>query len=110
MTFTQGQRTKTKGPLEGRVALVTGGAAGIGAAISRHMADEGAAVAAGYWRNPDRAEDFRAKMAGDFPDRPFTVHQGNIGSADDCRRVVGEVIGQHGRLDILVNNAGITID
>ena len=39
-----------------------------------------------------------------------TVHRGNVASADDCRRVIAEVIEQHGRLDILVNNAGITID
>src|SRR6516164_10260394 len=110
MTFTQERRTKTKGTLDGRIALVTGGAAGIGAAISHHLADQGAAVAAGYWRNPDRAEDFRAKMAGDYPKLGFTIHQGNIGVAEDCRRVVEETIGQHGRLDILVNNAGITID
>ena len=38
------------------------------------------------------------------------MHEGNIGLADDCRRVLHEVIDQHGRLDILVNNAGITID
>src|SRR5258708_25413259 len=38
------------------------------------------------------------------------LHEGNIGLADDCRRVVREVIDQHGRLDILANNAGITID
>ena len=38
------------------------------------------------------------------------MHEGNIGEAEDCRRVVREVIEQHGRLDILVNNAGITID
>jgi NAD(P)-dependent dehydrogenase (short-subunit alcohol dehydrogenase family) len=38
------------------------------------------------------------------------VHQGNIGSAEDCRRTVAEVIEEHGRLDILVNNAGITSD
>jgi NAD(P)-dependent dehydrogenase (short-subunit alcohol dehydrogenase family) len=38
------------------------------------------------------------------------VHQGNVGTAEDCRRVVKEVIEQHGKLDILVNNAGITID
>ena len=38
------------------------------------------------------------------------MHEGNIGDADDCRRVISEVIEQHGRLDILVNNAGITID
>ena len=38
------------------------------------------------------------------------MHRGDIGSADDCRRCVAEVIDQHGRLDILVNNAGITVD
>jgi acetoacetyl-CoA reductase/3-oxoacyl-[acyl-carrier protein] reductase len=41
--------------------------------------------------------------------RPSLYH-GNVASAEDCRRTVGEVIDQHGRLDILVNNAGITVD
>jgi NAD(P)-dependent dehydrogenase (short-subunit alcohol dehydrogenase family) len=49
-------------------------------------------------------------MAADYRDRRITVHEGNIGSAEDCRRVLHEVIDQHGRVDILVNNAGITID
>jgi NAD(P)-dependent dehydrogenase (short-subunit alcohol dehydrogenase family) len=35
----------------------------------------------------------------------ITVHEGNIGQSDDCRRVVHEVIDRHGRVDILVNNA-----
>ena len=39
-----------------------------------------------------------------------SIHQGNIGVGDDCRRVVSEVIAEHGSLDILINNAGITID
>ena len=38
------------------------------------------------------------------------MHQGNIGSAEDCERVIQEVLDRHGRLDILVNNAGITLD
>jgi acetoacetyl-CoA reductase/3-oxoacyl-[acyl-carrier protein] reductase len=38
------------------------------------------------------------------------VHEGNIGNADDCRRVLQEATDQHGRVDILVNNAGIAID
>ena len=49
-------------------------------------------------------------MAGEHPELHCTLHKGNIGLADDCRRVVRKVIEQHGRLDILVNNAGITID
>jgi len=89
---------------------VTGGTAGIGAAISRQLSGEGATVGAGYWRHQERAAQFRADMAERYPDRLFTVHEGNIGSAGDCRRVVAEVIERHGRLDILVNNAGITID
>jgi NAD(P)-dependent dehydrogenase (short-subunit alcohol dehydrogenase family) len=49
-------------------------------------------------------------MLADFPGQHCTVHHGNIGSAEDCREVIREVIDEHGRLDILVNNAGITID
>jgi acetoacetyl-CoA reductase len=110
MTITQERQTGTEGTLAGRVALVTGGTAGIGAAISRQLVGAGAAVAAGYWRHQERAAQFKAGLAERYPSRTFTVHEGNIGSAEDCRRVVAEVIERHGRLDILVNNAGITID
>jgi NAD(P)-dependent dehydrogenase (short-subunit alcohol dehydrogenase family) len=102
-------RQLVQSDLTGRVALVTGGTRGIGAAISEELAAEGAAVAAGYSGNVERAEQF----AREFTDRystPVTTHRGNVASPDDCRRVVDEVLEQHGRLDILVNNAGITID
>ena len=99
-----------KGPLAGRVALGTGGTRGIGAAISHCFAAEGAEVAAGYWRHAEPAEKFLAEMTAAYPGRTITLHHGNIGSAEDCRRVVRDVIEQHGRLDVLVNNAGITID
>jgi NAD(P)-dependent dehydrogenase (short-subunit alcohol dehydrogenase family) len=103
-------RRPRPGLVEGRVALVTGGTRGIGAAICRALAEEGADIAAGYWRDDEDVEKFLTAMTADFPDRRITVHEGNIGSADDCRRVVGEVIERHGRVDILVNNAGITLD
>ena len=93
-----------------RVALVTGGTRGIGAAICRELAAVGADVAAGYWRGLEGAQKFLGAMAAEYPARRITVHEGNIGSAQDCRRVLREVIDEHGRLDILVNNAGITID
>jgi NAD(P)-dependent dehydrogenase (short-subunit alcohol dehydrogenase family) len=98
------------GQVQGRVALVTGGTRGIGAAIGRALADKGADVAAGYWRDDEDVEKFLARTAADYRGQRITVHEGNIANADDCRRVVGEVIEQHGRVDILVNNAGITID
>lgn len=94
--------------LKGRVAMVTGGTRGIGAAICRSLAGQGAAVAAGYGRDRERAEEFQAELAKN--DVGVSIHQGNVGAADDCRRTVQEVIDHHGRLDILVNNAGITSD
>ena len=94
--------------LKGRVAMVTGGTRGIGAAICRSLANQGAAVAAGYGRDRERAEQFQAELAAEGVGT--SIHQGNVGSADDCRRTVKEVIDHHGRLDILVNNAGITSD
>lgn len=94
--------------LADRVAMVTGGNRGIGAAICRSLATQGATVAAGYGHNREKAEAFLEELEG--TGCSASIHQGNVGSADDCRRTIGEVIERHGRLDILVNNAGITID
>ncbi len=94
--------------LKDRVALVTGGTRGIGAAICRSLANQGATVAAGYGRDRERAESFQHEL--EQQGIPSSIHQGNVGSAEDCQRTVTEVIERHGRLDILVNNAGITAD
>ena len=90
--------------MDGQVALVTGGARGIGLAISNRLAERGVKVAVGYSHGADTAKAFAAAHQG------ATIHQGNIGVAADCQRVIAEVLDQHGRMDILVNNAGITID
>jgi acetoacetyl-CoA reductase len=90
--------------MEGQVALVTGGVRGIGLAISERLSARGVTVAAGYSRDSDAVRNFRDNHP------KGSVHQGNIGSNEDCERVIEEVLAQHGRLDILVNNAGITVD
>ncbi len=95
--------------LEGRVALVTGGTRGIGAAIGKSLANQGAVIAAGYGGNQERAEQFLGELEAESGAKG-TIHRGNIGASEDCERVVEEVIDRHGRLDILVNNAGITTD
>jgi NAD(P)-dependent dehydrogenase (short-subunit alcohol dehydrogenase family) len=108
-TGTRATQSSTQRPrLHGRVAFVTGGTRGIGAAICRSLVEQGAEVAAGYGNNREAADAFVAKLSQDG--LIASLHQGNVGSAEDCRRTVDEVIEQHGRLDILINNAGITID
>ncbi len=105
----EGWPTATGRPrMAGRVVFVTGGTRGIGAAISRSFASQGAIVAAGYSQAVDHARTFLGQLGEHHVSA--SIHQGNVGSADDCRRTIEEVIETHGRLDVLVNNAGITID
>jgi acetoacetyl-CoA reductase len=93
---------------EQRVALVTGGARGIGAAITTALARSGAHVAAGYSSNAKAAGELAGKLSAEGAS--VSVHQGNVGEPADCERVVSEVLDHRGRIDYLVNNAGITVD
>jgi acetoacetyl-CoA reductase/3-oxoacyl-[acyl-carrier protein] reductase len=95
--------------LKGRVAFVTGGTRGIGAAICRSLASQGATLAAGYAGNDAAAQKFRDEFAQTYR-TSVSIHKGNVGDPGDCRRTIAEVTAAHGRLDILVNNAGITVD
>ena len=85
--------------LEGKLALVTGGSRGIGAAIARELAAAGAQVVVGYNAGVDEASTLAAEIGG-------RAIQADVSSADDAARLVEEA----GDLDILVNCAGLTRD
>jgi acetoacetyl-CoA reductase len=91
-----------------RVAIVTGGARGIGAAITTALARSGVHVAAGYSSNAQAADELAGKLQAEGAS--VSVHQGNVGEPADCNRVVDEVMTLRGRVDYLINNAGITVD
>ncbi|HEY3675115.1 MAG TPA: beta-ketoacyl-ACP reductase [Candidatus Tumulicola sp.] len=93
---------------DGRVAIVTGGTRGIGAAITKQLIRNGASVAAGYSRGEESARRFKDEMAAEGA--KISIHQGRVDDAADCNRVFEEVMETFGRVDYLVNNAGITID
>jgi NAD(P)-dependent dehydrogenase (short-subunit alcohol dehydrogenase family) len=96
---------KLTGKLAGKVALVTGGSRGIGAASARALADEGADVAISYVASPDKAEAVVAELkAKGVKARAFKADQA---STAEVERLVQDVARHFGRLDILVNNAGV---
>jgi acetoacetyl-CoA reductase len=88
--------------MNGQVALVTGGIRGIGLAIGERLMNRGVRVAAGYSSHQDDAEQFADKYA----DHGVTIHQGNIGSNEDCVRVIGEVLPEEWDRVIHVNLSG----
>lgn len=86
-----------------RVALVTGGTRGIGAAISTAMKAAGYAVAATYGGNDDAAQKFRDEHG-------IAVYRWDVGDFDACGQGIAQVEADLGPVDVLVNNAGITRD
>lgn len=93
------------GSLDGKVALVTGGSRGIGAAIVKRLAQEGAAVAFTYVSSPDKAEALAREI--ESSDGKARAYRADAADPAALRAVVDRTAEAFGRLDILVNNAGI---
>ncbi|HEY7294684.1 MAG TPA: glucose 1-dehydrogenase [Dehalococcoidia bacterium] len=91
--------------LEGKVALVTGGATGIGRGICERFAKEGTDIVVDYVGGSDQADSLvqRVKQAGHHA----VAIEADISKAQDVAKLFEQAIGQMGRIDILVNNAGI---
>lgn len=86
-----------------RIALVTGGSRGIGAAISQSLKDAGYSVAATYAGNDEAAAAFTAETG-------IKTYKWNVADYDSCAAGIAKVEADLGPVDILVNNAGITRD
>ncbi|RDV03839.1 acetoacetyl-CoA reductase [Undibacter mobilis] len=86
-----------------RVALVTGGTRGIGAAISKALKDKGYKVAASYAGNDEAAQKFKAETG-------IPVFKWDVSSFEACGEGIKKVEAEVGPIEVLVNNAGITKD
>jgi 3-oxoacyl-[acyl-carrier protein] reductase len=91
-------------PLAGKVAVVTGGSNGIGAATVRLLANEGASVVVGFNKGADRA----AQLIQELPGRGHVALQLALADAKRVRNFAAEIKETFGRADILVNSAGFT--
>ena len=88
------------------VCIVTGSAAGIGAACAERLASKGARVAINYTKSAREAQEVAA--ACEARGRQAMVIRADVSSDDDCRRLAQAVLDKWGRIDCLVNNAGTT--
>lgn len=89
---------------DGKVALITGGASGIGMAAVRRMAEEGGTVIIG-----DVQDERGQQLAEELSGKGLKVSYKNLDVASESAwdRVIAEIVDEHGKLNILVNNAGI---
>jgi 3-oxoacyl-[acyl-carrier protein] reductase len=93
--------------LNGRVALVTGGAGGIGAAVARSLAQAGVSgLAINYRKSAPQAAELAQEVARGGV--KAIALQANVQNDDQVRAMIGEINDSFGRLDIVVNNAGVT--
>ena len=95
--------------LNNKVALITGGSRGIGAAIARELASQGADVALVYAGSIEAAETLCAELTAQYSVKAM-AYQCNVADFDAAKETVNQVKRDFGTVHILVNNAGITRD
>ena len=94
--------------VDGGVALVTGAAGGIGAALAERLVREGSNIAL-VDRNAEGLEDLAERLRVRRPDRQVTSIVADLAQPDAPAKVVAQAHAQHGRLTLLVNNAGVAL-
>lgn len=95
-------------PLQGKVALVTGGSRGIGAEIAKELALQGATIVINYVSNVERAEQVVSEIFA--YNQNISAIQGDVSKSEDIAHLCNQILEAHGTIDILINNAGITRD
>lgn len=94
--------------LTGKTALVTGASRGIGAAIAKALAKEGAAVVINYNGSKEKAQAVADEIT--LSGGKAEIYQCSVSDFEACGEMIKTLIQKYGRIDILVNNAGITRD
>jgi 3-oxoacyl-[acyl-carrier protein] reductase len=105
MTLTQQQVAPATKKLAGKVALVTGGSRGIGAAIALRLAEDGATVAVNYVNSKESADQIVDQITQ--LGSKAAAFQANVSNEEDSKRLIQEIKKSFGKIDILVNNAGV---
>ncbi|MBS1418796.1 MAG: SDR family oxidoreductase [Oscillospiraceae bacterium] len=89
--------------LKDKVAVITGGTAGLGSATVKRFLDEGAKVVFSYRSGRERAEEMLEELAG----CPVDAFQADVSVSEQVQALIQHTIDKFGRIDILVNNAGV---
>ena len=103
-----GERSQVNQRLAGKVAVVTGSSRGIGKAIAKALAAEGATLAVHYCRGREPADEIAAEFKRNGT--RVGVFQADVSKPEECHKLLEQVSKQLGVVDILVNNAGIYRD
>ena len=94
--------------LNEKIAVITGASRGIGAAIAKKMAENGATVIINYQGSVQAAQALEAEIRENGG--KAVTYKCDVSDFDKCEKFIGDIVKEYGRIDILVNNAGITRD